>query len=788
MAVGKNVEDIQLEQDYFDNAMDVHRAKIEHRDGSYGSVATAADRRALKTGYDKLTPLGEDSAVAFARMTLEDGRTHYIGNTLISDNQEILVINWRTRVASRYYESSPEDPMSVSWKRAFDTRGNRIESLQDTLLAELREKIEKLPGKVHVDDALLNSLSSSRDGTMRDIVRTIQAAQNKILRTDKDTLLVVQGGPGTGKTAVALHRASWLLYQYQDSLRPEELMVVGPNPAFTKYIKDVLPGLGDQHVVQTSIQQMLQRDLKVRGIETDYVARLKGSAEMADVIAEGLNDRIKRPTGPLRIRRRNSASTINLLPETVTEDIESLRGEYYGIGREKLKERIIEHCAAELAGVRGDAALIVDPRSVDSEVNKLWPQLSATQYVRELFGSKIRLTSAGGKHLDASSIEALYRPVAERISDEPWTVADLGLIDEAASNINPRQDEWEHIVVDEAQDLSPMQIFALRRRSKNGSMTLVGDIAQSTGPFARNSWSDIIDGIRMNAPVHEATLEHGYRVPREVYAIAQELLPQAAPDIKAPTIVREAQAEPELFVVAHTQVANEVAQVASHHSAKGRFVGVIAPAEQWDAITAAFDGLELQWTDSSTGGLGRSINLVTPESSKGLEFDAVVVVAPQTILEQDNGARLLYIALTRTTSRLDVIAPSGEIPAIIGDAFKHVTVIDEPELEEYEDVEETEPDPGFGGLDDELTITASSRASTPSPTPADIQAQMNFGKPFPRSRSQATNESLETESIELNKWEEDLVERNAGYLLETLQGFYQLRLQRRIVEEVLKRL
>lgn len=785
-SVTSTLSEIRQEQDYFDHAMDVHQASITRMNSSYSSLGTAVERRAMKKANESRTVLGPDQPAAFARMDLEDGQHYYIGHTSISDeDRDLLVINWQSKVASKFYSATPQEPQGLTRKRDFKTEGNRIKLLEDLHLQDLAEKLSELDGTVYVDDVLKGSLEASRTGEMKDIVRTIQAAQNDILRRPLDSLLVVQGGPGTGKTAVALHRVSWLLFEYE-KLKAEDVLVIGPNPAFARYIQKVLPGLGNESVSQTSMPQLLQRSFKVQGSDPTRVAQIKGSPEIADVIANGLNDRIKLPTGPLRIRRRNSQSTVNILPETLVEDIERLRSEYYGVGREKLKERVLEHCAATLGLVRGGAADVVDPKSVETEVNKLWPQLSAPQFLRELLGSKARLRSAADGWLDEQQIEALYRPAAERITEEPWTLADLVLIDEAASNMQDRQTDWKHIVVDEAQDLSPMQIFALRRRSKDGSMTLVGDVAQSTGPFARSSWNDIVDGLRTNLPVYEETLEHGYRVPREVYEVASRLLPEAAPEITPPTIVREVGDQPELFDVSPSLVAREAAEVASHHSGRGRFVGVIAPAEWWDEITNAFNEMDMEWGDPTHGGAMRSVNLVTPEASKGLEFESVVVVDPQSVLDQDNGARLLYITLTRTTKRLDILAPSGEIPEIIADAFPHAKVIDEPALdldpviseegEAVSDVATFEPDNADSEVVAASEPVASATASTRElsvPTPADVAER--------RKRADAAE-------TQLTAFEEELISQNAEMLISTLGRLYLPEMQKRVLKEALRKL
>jgi DNA helicase IV len=780
------VQEIRSEQEYFDRAMEAHHEKVERFERELRSPGTADQRRAMKAESQKVARLTDKDAAALMRVDLDDGDTMYLGKTAIQDeNRDLLVINWKERAGSRFYQSTPDEPMGVVRKRDFKTHGNRIKSFKDIVLKQLGEDIAQLDGYVAPSDALLDSLEATRTGAMRDIVGTIQAAQDKVLRQKMDSLLIIQGGPGTGKTAVALHRASWILYNHAERVQPEDVLIVGPNPAFARYIKEVLPELGDHGVPTTSVQDMLQRSIPVRSAESESVARIKGSAVMMDVITNGLNDRIKTPAGPVRIKRRNSASTIALLVETITEDVEEFRWRPYGTGRELLKDRLLQRCAEAIGSLRGTSVeSIVDPRSLDAELNKLWPQLSAAQFVRELLGSKQRLRRAADEHLTDTDIELLYRPVAERISEEPWTLADLALIDEASEAIQERAATWEHIVVDEAQDLTPMQLAALRRRSRNGSMTVVGDLAQSTGPFARDSWADVINDLRSNAEVIVEELEYGYRVPREVYDIAQRLLPEAAPEVAPVQTVRSANALPELFDVAPALVAGEVARIASHHSGKGRFVGVIAPAELWDEITAAFQELELQWNDSGSVMTGNSINLVTPEASKGLEFDAVTVVAPETIMQQDNGARLLYIALTRTTNRLDVVVPSGEVPEILREAFTNVTVIDESP-DEDEPTEDTVGHVDMESLpvgDGGETHGEENPEGFSMPTPRDLAAWVHGTTDVTASLNGHNGQSGTGHHV-LTAVQRELVLRNAEYLVQVIMSSYGPGLQLPILDE-----
>ncbi|PQZ94775.1 hypothetical protein CQ018_05370 [Arthrobacter sp. MYb227] len=786
--------DLAKEQTFFDETREVYESNLLERKRLQSTMGSGPERRAMKTHLESAETLQIDDAIAIGRVELDDGDHIYVGKVpILSEDGTRLVISWKAPFAKCYYQATTDDQMGLKSKRIFSTSQNHVESFEDTIFVELAARLEDLGGEFHADDALLQSLAEGRTGQMQDIVRTIQASQDKLMRADIDQLLIIQGGPGTGKTAVALHRASWLLYNYGDKLTAQDLLVVGPNPAFTKYIQHVLPALGDKDIRQTSVQELMAGSLPVRGIDSDAAERLKGRAEMADVIANGLNDRIKVPSSPLRIRRRSSAVTINIGPELITDDVNRLRHLPYGQGRGELRERLLQHCLAQV-GTRGevDISNVLEPASLEAAVDKMWPKLSGPQFIRELLGSKNRLRTAIDQVFESDVVDLLYRSAAARMDQEPWTLADLALIDEANENMTGSSELYGHIIVDEAQDLSPMQLMALRRRSKTGSMTIVGDVAQSTGAFARADWADIISSLKSALPYRVEELEHGYRVPREVFDIAARLLPIAAPDLRAPIIVRAANAIPTLFDVPDAQLALEVAKVASHHSGKGRFVGVIAQKERWDEIKEAFSQEELIWSDSSSGQLGKSINLVTPSDSKGLEFDSIIVVDPQRILEDDNGERLLYIALTRTTSRLDVLCPSGRVPELIADAFTTIKVIDNV-VPTREESSTTEVDVFISEVHHGADYGAASMdtpdvVSPPVPTPAGMPKSR---EPMPSLKSvDERNRTLDIlgHDTDLSPVEQELVRRNALYLSDVILKFYGTNVQLAILSEALNML
>lgn len=636
------------------------------------SAGNAVERRAFKRAVEKRKVSSPDDPVALTRIEYENGEKLYIGKVAIfNEVKDLLVINWQAPAAAIANQASVLNPMGLRSKRTFDAPANKIAGFEDIVYKILAEAVNELNDHSYAGDALLQSLNRKRGSEMTDIVKTIQAAQDKLVRADKDQLLIIQGGPGTGKTAVALHRVSWLLFNYQDELPPEDVLVVGPNPTFTRYIRRVLPDLGDDDVVQQALQNLLSHEVQLTGRDTPAVAVVKGSARMGQVLSRALRQRIRVPSEDIRIQRRNTVLTVSVTADSIAEVLETLQFDSFADGRRRFRQRLVELCAPQLGNIRSvSPEQFLDLRALDAEVEKIWPQITPQQFLRELLGSKERMKRAAEGHLTLDEMELLYRQQAEKVSEEPWTMADLALLDEAQAAMREAPRTYGHIVVDEAQDLSRMQLRAIRRRSKNGSMTVVGDIAQSTGPYSRDSWDDIVailgQGTSDQVNSQIAELQHGYRVPKQVFDVALPILQSAAPSVTPPKILRDVEYEPRFAGVPDPELAEEVARTVFTHSGRGRFVGVVAPVQLWTGIREAFQSDDLQWSESTQGELSTAINLVTPEDAKGLEFDAVIVVDPASILQMPYGERMLYIALTRTTTHLDVIYPKGSLPRILG--------------------------------------------------------------------------------------------------------------------------
>ena len=673
-------DELAKEQSYFDGAWSAREHMHQLDDDVVGAVASPKDSQGL--GKSKLA--GANSEVAFGKIVYgEDdgnfsGETFYVGRHLISDRYfDPLVVNWQAPVAEPYYVATVDDPRHLLSKRSFRTDSNTILAFDDVVFAELARSVESLErgeNEPEIDDMLLSELERSRSGEMQDIVQTIQASQYKVMRSSLDSLLVVQGGPGTGKTAVALHRVSWLLFNHRDELKPQDVLVVGPNPTFAKYIRSVLPMLGDQDVAQTDVGSLGPVRLESQHLEAPEVSRVKGRVEMLEILRRALRSRITLPDSEIVLRRERSIARVSASHVDKAIQLYFAAGSYEN-GRQAFRTWLLREIQSQTRLRDDRIRLMTTPapdgdteegkdrsRSFDEVLDRIWPPTTSVAFLRDLYNSLGRLLEAAGDDLTAGEVALLYRRQARRASDEPWTRADLTLLDALDGLISGASlRQYKHVVVDEAQDLSPMQLLSISRRSSTGSMTIVGDIAQSTGPWARDSWDEVVEFLPDSQKVRVEELGIGYRVTTEVFDLARQLLPFAAPGVTPPKVVRHGP-DPEILEVTVGELERSAVRAAMRHAQRGRSIGVICPQRLREAVEAEFRSQEVSWSDSSAG-LGSSINLISPDESKGLEFDAVVVVEPVEIVSSDDrGLRLLYIALTRTTTHLTVVHSGVLLP------------------------------------------------------------------------------------------------------------------------------
>jgi DNA helicase IV len=586
------------------------------------------------------------------------GPTWYVGRRHVEDEHgEPVVVDWRAPVSTPFYRATASDPFGLHRRRRFLMSGRQLDDLFDEVFDD--------PDSIHaarhggIPDPLLAELERERTGAMRDIVATIQAEQDVVIRAPLDACLVVQGGPGTGKTAVGLHRAAFLLYEHRQLLDEEGVLVIGPNPVFLRYIAQVLPSLGETAVRQTTVERLLGG--RVRAFDPASVAALKGDARMADVLARAVDRHIKRPRSDVEVA--TGWGTVRLRVADVDAAIEEIRsrGVPHNVGRNALRTQLVRIGEQAIADRRGDDAApfgfaeeLRTDKVFQRALGTWWPAVSAPTLVRKLLSSPSGLRAAAAGVLTEDEQPLLLRKATKRADDEPWTAADLVLVDEAQALTDGARHTYGHIVVDEAQDLTAMELRTLARRCPRRSMTVLGDLAQATRPGGQRSWDGALGHLGSPAGAEITELDLGYRVPAPVIEYANQLLPEAAPDVRPSRSVRFAGDAPTVICVEGHELAASVQQVVEEQAASWTTVGVVVPEGAGSVLERVPDG----------------VLVVSPPEAKGLEFDAVVVVEPALVAQAGDdhhaGLRLLYVALTRAVQTLTVVHALPLPPALAG--------------------------------------------------------------------------------------------------------------------------
>jgi DNA helicase IV len=666
--------DVDAEQAYLDQAYRCLAAMRDRTartaaiaDGAAQEVDSAIAQQHLA---HRLGTLDVDvPGLSFGRLDGEDGARWYVGRRHVEDDRgDPVVVDWRADVAVPFYRATAVDPLGLRCRRRFMMTGRRLDDLVD----EVFDDADSVDAAHHggIPDPLLAELERERTGEMRDIVATIAAEQDEVIRAPLATCLVVQGGPGTGKTAVGLHRAAFLLYEHRRELDAAGVLVVGPNPIFLRYIAQVLPSLGETAVRQTTLERLLAGTAyRRRGRDGDDAARLKGDARMAAVLARAVTTSVQPPDA--RLEAVTTWGTIRLDADAVFEAVADVhdRGVPHNVGRAALRTRLVRLARQDLVARRGEEVASLEAvdaslrahRGWQRALDRLWPALSAASLVRRLLTNRHALRTAGAGLLDGDEQALLLRPPTKRVSDEPWTVDDLALLDEAEALLAGSPPSYGHVVVDEAQDLSAMGFRALARRSPARSMTVLGDLAQATAPAAQSSWDDVVGHLGSPATARRADLDLGYRVPAAIVDVANRLLAEAAPGVTPCRSVRLDGRPPWFLTVEaelgteglHDRVATAVAELSGRYTS----VAVIAPP----GLAPAAHRLP-------------GVTVLAPPDAKGLEFDAVVVVEPAAIAGATvRGMRLLYVALTRAVQELIVVHAGPLPPALSSHASPGVT-------------------------------------------------------------------------------------------------------------------
>lgn len=702
------------------------RQKIDANHG-VGNAQGWTERDALATHFAELSSRLDnvEERLVFGRLDMKDHATHYIGRiSLLDEHSSPLLVDWRAPISAPFYQATAQEPLGVVRRRHIATRARSVTSVEDELLDVDQAQHQGLT--LQGEGALMSALSSARSGRMGDIVATIQGEQDRVIRASDRGILVVQGGPGTGKTAVALHRAAYLLYTQRERLERSGVLIIGPSRTFLRYIEQVLPSLGESGVVQMTIGDIVP-GLSAQDDDPVDIAAIKGRAAFSRILREAVRliPRLPERDQVLQVWNRRVTLRVKDVQEALSRARRS--GRPHNVARESFAMGLMELLAGRLIVEAGDASSTadIDPDdlrtwmseirdSVDARraINLAWMPTQAPAFLRKLWSRPDLLAQANRKAGTPLSVEDLN--LLYRTQDEPLTISDIPLIDELeellgtldlasaqkrraeeqrekeereranealkatglgggivtadmlmrqtqeAPSLRPlaeraradRSWTYGHIVIDEAQDLSPMAWRCLLRRCPSRSMTVVGDLDQKRGHRRPNSWKQAL-GPAARAFSEEFILSISYRTPRALTRIAQAVMAQHGTPVLYPMeAVRDV---PDCYQVSYTHkdtLKECVSQVVStmeqrldreEGEGKGRICVIVpdAQAQLWHA------------DESGASALDQRVSYLTAAGSKGLEFDSVVVVEPGEILEQGSGD--LFVALTRATHDLHAV-------------------------------------------------------------------------------------------------------------------------------------
>ncbi len=588
----------------------------------------------------------------------------YIGRRHVADSHgDPVVIDWRADVSTAFYRASRTEPMGVSLRRRFGVDRGQLTAYEDERLGPDAEGTAPT-GSTSRSQILAGEIERPRVGPMRDIVATIQPEQDVIVRADIGTTVCVQGAPGTGKTAVGLHRAAWLLYAFRERLARSGVLIIGPNRAFLDHIGAVLPALGEVEVRHSTIDELLA-SVSVRGKDDVDTAVLKGDSRLAEIMRTAVWSHLRTPTEALVLPR--GAHKWRVPADEVAEIVQELRtrGVRYDAARQMLPHRLAHAILLQMEQA-GDSP---DDRVQDSVarspvvrryVSQVWPTLDPKKVLFTLLSDHTALQRHAADLLSEEERSRLLwaNPPASRGSAR-WSPADAVLLDEIGDHLR-RTPSLGHVILDEAQDLSPMQLRAVGRRCSTGSATILGDLAQGTTPWATDSWEASLGHLGKPGAVIEI-LVRGFRVPASVIDYAAQLLPSMAPDLGAPVSVRENPGRLEILRVDADGLYARVALSVIESAREPGSVGVIVPDAAVHAVSKALfrKGIDHGVLGADHGDVDHQVDVIPATVAKGLEFDRVVVVEPSAIAaaepDRRTGLRRLYVVLTRAVSELTVV-------------------------------------------------------------------------------------------------------------------------------------
>jgi DNA helicase IV len=720
--------DLASEQAYIEK---VKAAFSEQRARKRESPASGADkfaaRKLREDALERLRDPVDPDALCFGRIDFEDERRYYLGRGAVhGDASDLLVVNWAAPKARPFFQATRSDPQGLRLRRRFQLQQLRLLGIIDDVLAEnvspddtpavvdgsgVKPSVGEIPAvrmtsgrqpaigvsesdaktpagrptegapryevvatrEPPVDnqlrDAILADMDLARGTEMRDIVATIEARQYELISDSIDGVLAIQGGPGTGKTAIALHRAAWLLFNHREELERAGVLVVGPNRAFMEYVSEVLPSLGETAVVQLPVDRLVDiEDVRIRMTDVPAAARLKGDPRMAEVMRLAVRQRVRRPDADVelivaRVRIIIPRDEIDHAVDAswgLATNYVSARDEF----RRALTRAALDHAPTGRGPFRH--AVSIDEveaslRGRGAAFDRIWPTVTAPEVLRDLLSSRQRMATAADGLLTEDERGLRPRARERQLRDEPWSAADMALLDEVDFAIRGSQSSFGYVLADEAQDLSSMQLRMIARRARQGRMTLVGDMAQATEPGHYDDWDSMVATVAGPDNRRVAELGIGYRVPAQIADLAAGLLPRIAPNLLTPRAVRLGPEDPRIVKVEEADLADELARQVTFRIDRERKTAVIVPAGELDAVRGVLTQAGVAVGDVLGDGLGRQITVLTAAQSKGLEFDHVILLEPANIAGPDEEWGYVYIAMTRATRTLTVIHSSPEL-------------------------------------------------------------------------------------------------------------------------------
>jgi DNA helicase IV len=693
--------------------------------GAFGTPASRSERDAFAGEYERrlLQLRGVELGLCFGRLELEDGQGYHVGRLGISDpDGSRLLVDWRAPAAQPFYRATAATPLGVRRRRHLQLSGRKVVAVGDDVfdVTDLAAMTEADRSTLSSEATLMAALATSRTGRMTDIVATIQAEQDRIIRADARGVLVVQGGPGTGKTAVALHRAAYLLYAERERLANAGVLVVGPNPTFLRYIEQVLPSLGENGVLLSTPDELLP-GVTVTGEDPVPLAVLKGDIRMSAVMQRAVYNLKKVPTTFAMIPFDRYELKLTRSQALAARRSAIATRQPHNLARPRFARVVLRILSRQMEGDQEEQRYLqrelLGTDEFRESLDAMWPVFTHEHLLEALY-SDPELLAAAATELTAEERRLLYRDIGHG-----WTTADIALLDElaellgdptqlaqAADERRRRASEKEyaegvltitglsdtvsaelladrfglsgssdltvaerasmdrdwafgHLIVDEAQEHSAMMWRLLARRCPSRSMTVVGDVAQTGSAAGSDSWAQVLDTF-VEGRWQQAELTVNYRTPREIMDVAGDVLASFAPDLQPPDSVREVGENPQAVQLDYASDPAALARLIRSVQPEEGTAAVLVPPGSRKTFAASPDPLLKQLAGAGVD-TDNKLVLLEVRSAKGLEFDVVVVVDPQAILEASpRGANDLYVALTRATTRVVVVHP-GELPPVL---------------------------------------------------------------------------------------------------------------------------